>query len=262
MRKFRPRSSTSSTATTRRRPTSRSSSGTTRRACTSPPCCRHKYKAMVGEPGGKDWGVNEAGMKQMDDNIGVRSQEAGGHGPTRQHHCRVHHRQRRRGDQLPGWRRHAVQGPEGRGLGRRLPRADGRALAGPHQAGNGEEPAVCCARLGADAGRYRGRAQGRRAEDSRSRPEVSRHRQDHARRRRPARLSRRQVGEIGARLLLLLLGATPSAVRYKNWKMYYTMSQPGPAGWIMPLIPFHFTWSRTSSAIRSSRRSASTRRPQ
>ena len=30
-------------------------------------------------------------------------------------------------------------------------------------------------------------------------------------------------------------------MRYKNWKMYYTMSQPGPEGWILPLVPFHFT---------------------
>ena len=37
-----------------------------------------------------------------------RPQEAGGHGPARQHDRRLHHRQRRRSDQLSGRRRHAV----------------------------------------------------------------------------------------------------------------------------------------------------------
>ena len=32
-------------------------------------------------------------------------------------------------------------------------------------------------------------------------------------------------------------GATPSAVRYKNWKMYYTMAQPGAEGWLTAADP-------------------------
>ena len=35
-------------------------------------------------------------------------------------------------------------------------------------------------------------------------------------------------------------GSTPSAVRYKNWKMYYTMSVEGAAGWLEPLKTYHF----------------------
>ena len=36
-------------------------------------------------------------------------------------------------------------------------------------------------------------------------------------------------------------GATPSAVRYKNWKMYYTMAEGGATGWFMPLVNYHWT---------------------
>ena len=36
-------------------------------------------------------------------------------------------------------------------------------------------------------------------------------------------------------------GATLSAVRYKNWKFYYAMAEPGPTGWFNPLI--HYNWT-------------------
>ncbi len=36
-------------------------------------------------------------------------------------------------------------------------------------------------------------------------------------------------------------GSTPSAVRYKNWKMYYNMTASGAAGWADPLVSFHWT---------------------
>jgi arylsulfatase len=36
-------------------------------------------------------------------------------------------------------------------------------------------------------------------------------------------------------------GATPSAVRFKNWKFYYNMAETGAAGWLEPLTKYNFT---------------------
>ena len=36
-------------------------------------------------------------------------------------------------------------------------------------------------------------------------------------------------------------GATPAAVRYKNWKLYYQLAEPGAEGWFLPLVSLHWT---------------------
>jgi arylsulfatase A-like enzyme len=200
-----------------------------------------KYLAMVGERGGKDWGVNEAGMKQLDDNIGevIKKLEAmgqldntllvfttdngaeaisfpdGGVTPFKG----------QKGEAWEGgfrsplvvrWPDHIKPGTVKNQLMAALdwvptlvdiaggPRGDG--LKKKIEAG--QYPGIVKTTL--DGFDQRDYLEGKSEKSARE-------------------------------VFFYYSGATPSAVRYKNWKMYYTMSQPGPTGWIMPLIPFHFT---------------------
>ena len=200
-----------------------------------------KYEAMLGEAGGKDWGIQEAGMKQLDDNIGLVLAKVEAMGQTNNTIVVFTTDNGAETMTFPDGGITPFKGQKGESWegGYRAPaviRWPGVIRPGtvknqlfaaldwlPTLVEAAGGPKGDALKKQIEAGQYAGIV--KTTLDGVNQIDYL-----------------TGKSEKSARdYFFYYSGSTPSAVRFKNWKMYYSMSQPGGAGWVKPLINYHFT---------------------